>query len=167
LDSSQTKKAHTSTTYLPDSAPVVVNRSINDGGVALDLILEPGGRNTAPAIAAAALHVARRYGEDAQLMVLPADHLITDMTAFAAAVDSARRLADQGWLVTFGIRPTRAETGFGYIEKAPALNSDGFQVAQFVEKPDAITAQHYLDAGRHLWNSGMFCMRVEIILRAS
>ena len=151
---------------MPDSAPVVVNRSINDGGVALDFILELGGRNTAPTIAAA-LHEARRYGEDAQLLVLPDDHLITDMTAFAAAVDSARRLADQGWLVTFGIRPTRAETGFGYIEKVPALNSDGFQVAQFVEKPDAITAQHYLDAGRHLWNIGMFCMRVEIILRAS
>ena len=140
-------------------------RPLNDGGVALDFILEPAGRNTAPAIAAAALHVARRYGEDAQLLMLPADHLITDMTAFAAAVDSARRLADQGWLVTFGIRPTRAETGFGYIEKGPALNSDGFQVAQFVEKPDAITAQHYLDAGRHLWNSGMFCMRVDSILR--
>ena len=140
-------------------------RPLNDGAVALDFILEPVGRNTAPAIAAAALHVARRYGEDAQLLVLPADHLITDLAAFADAVDSARRLADQGWLVTFGIRPSKAETGFGYIEKGPALNGDGFQVAQFVEKPDAITARQFLDGGQHLWNSGMFCMRVDSLLR--
>lgn len=139
-------------------------RALNDGAVTLDFILEPCGRNTAPAIAAAALHVAQRYGEEAHLLVLPADHLITDIAAFATAVDSARQLADQGWLVTFGILPNKAETGFGYIEKGQALNSGGFAVAQFVEKPDVTTAQRYLDGGRHLWNSGMFCMRVDSLL---
>ena len=139
-------------------------RPMNSCAVELDFILEPFGRNTAPAIAAAALHVARRYGEDAHLLVLPADHLITDIAAFASAVDSARRLADQGWLVTFGLLPTRAETGFGYIEKGQALGSNGFTVAQFVEKPDTQTARHYLDGGRHLWNSGMFCMRADSVL---
>ena len=74
------------------------------------------------------------------MLVLPADHLITDLGAFSHAVDRARQLAEQGWLVTFGILPTRAETGFGYIEKGPALNADSFNVAQFVEKPDALTA---------------------------
>ena len=140
-------------------------RPLNASGVELDFILEPFGRNTAPAIAAAALHVARRYGEDAQLLVLPADHLITDIAAFGRAVDSARHLADQGWLVTFGILPTRAETGFGYIEKGQTLGSDGFKVERFVEKPDARTARDYLEGGLHVWNSGMFCMRVDSVLR--
>ncbi|WP_191488904.1 mannose-1-phosphate guanylyltransferase/mannose-6-phosphate isomerase [Pseudomonas sp. FEN] len=140
-------------------------RALNRDGAALDFILEPFGRNTAPAIAAAALHVARLYGEDAQLLVLPADHLINDLDAFAKAVDNARSLADQGWLVTFGLVPTRAETGFGYIEKDQALGSDGFQVTRFVEKPDAATARQYLNGGRHLWNAGMFCLRADTVLR--
>lgn len=140
-------------------------RALNTAAIELGFILEPFGRNTAPAIAAAALQVAQRYGGDAQLLVLPADHLITDIAAFTQAVDSARQLAEQGWLVTFGILPTRAETGFGYIEKGPILNADSFKVAQFVEKPDALTAQGYLDGGLHLWNSGMFCMRADSVLR--
>ena len=140
-------------------------RQMNKGAVELDFILEPFGRNTAPAIAAAALHAAQRYGADAQLLVLPADHLIKDIEAFGKAVDSARQLADEGWLVTFGILPTKAETGFGYIEKGQALNGDAYQVARFVEKPDAATAQQYLDGGHHLWNGGMFCMRVDSVLR--
>ncbi|MGE8412463.1 MAG: mannose-1-phosphate guanylyltransferase/mannose-6-phosphate isomerase [Pseudomonas sp.] len=140
-------------------------RLLNKKRVDLDFILEPFGRNTAPAIAAAALHVSRLYGEDAQLLVLPADHLIKDLDAFIAAVDSARHLAEQGWLVTFGIVPSHAETGFGYIEKGKGLNHDGFQVSRFVEKPDAATAQRYVDGGQHLWNGGMFCMRVDAILQ--
>ena len=140
-------------------------RPLNEGGVKLDFILEPFGRNTAPAIAAAALHVAQRYGEDAQLLVLPADHLISDIDAFGKAVDSARHVADEGWLVTFGMLPTKAETGFGYIEKGHAINGEAYQVARFVEKPDVATAQQYLEGGLHLWNGGMFCMRVDSVLR--
>ncbi|MCU1735859.1 MULTISPECIES: mannose-1-phosphate guanylyltransferase/mannose-6-phosphate isomerase [Pseudomonas] len=140
-------------------------RLLNQGDAALDFILEPFGRNTAPAIAAAALHVARLYGDDAQLLVLPADHLIKDLDAFARAVGSARLLAEQGWLVTFGLVPTQPETGFGYIEKGQALGDEAFQVARFVEKPDAKTAQQYLDGGRHLWNAGMFCLRADAVLR--
>ena len=140
-------------------------RQLNKTRVELDFILEPFGRNTAPAIAAAALHVARRYGEDAQLLVLPADHLIADVPAFTRAVQAAQRLAEQGWLVTFGILPTKAETGFGYIEKGQALGNEGFQTRRFVEKPDQATAQHYLDGGLHLWNAGMFCVRVDSLLK--
>ncbi|MCS3467473.1 mannose-1-phosphate guanylyltransferase [Pseudomonas sp. JUb42] len=140
-------------------------RTLNKGRCQLDFILEPFGRNTAPAVAAAALHVSRLYGDDAQLLILPADHLISDLPAFTQAVQDARALADQGWLVTFGIRPTKAETGFGYIEQGPALAHNGHQVARFVEKPDAATAQSYLDGGLHLWNAGMFCMRADVLLR--
>ncbi|WP_025127239.1 mannose-1-phosphate guanylyltransferase/mannose-6-phosphate isomerase [Pseudomonas sp. PH1b] len=140
-------------------------RQLNKARIELDFILEPFGRNTAPAIAAAALHISHLYGEDAQLLVLPADHLIKDVQAFAAAVDSARQLAEQGWLVTFGIVPTHAETGFGYIEKGQALNTESFQVSRFVEKPDAATAKAYVDGGQHLWNGGMFCMRADAILQ--
>jgi mannose-1-phosphate guanylyltransferase len=139
-------------------------RPLNKGRAALDFILEPFGRNTAPAIAAAALHVSHLYGNDAQLLVMPADHLIKNIDALTQAVSAARALADQGWLVTFGIVPATAETGFGYIEKGLALNNGGFQVARFVEKPDAATAQQYLDGGLHLWNAGMFCMRVDTVL---
>lgn len=91
-------------------------RAVNRSGLAQDLLLEPMGRNTAPAIAAAALHVQEHFGDQAQLLILPADHLIRDEQAFAAAVAEARGLAAQGYLVTFGITPERAETGFGYIE---------------------------------------------------
>ncbi|KQQ57242.1 mannose-1-phosphate guanylyltransferase [Pseudomonas sp. Leaf127] len=139
-------------------------RPLNKKRARLDFILEPVGRNTAPAIAAAALHVATLYGEDAQLLILPADHLISDIEAFQAAVAQARHLAEQGWLVTFGIVPDKAETGFGYIEKGQKLNGDGYQVARFVEKPDADTAKAWVDGGLHLWNAGMFCLRADTLL---
>lgn len=139
-------------------------RAINQAALPLDYILEPCGRNTAVAIAVAALYVQQQYGEQAQLLVLPADHLIQDQAAFAAAVSRARVLASAGHLVTFGIQPEHAETGFGYIELGRPINSNGFQVARFVEKPDAITAQAYLDGGRHLWNAGMFCLQVDHLL---
>ena len=140
-------------------------RQWNGTRAALDFILEPMGRNTAPAIAIAALHIARQYGDDAQMLVLPADHLVKDLEALAAAVDSARTLANDGWLVTFGLVPTTPETGFGYIERGETLGHDGFKVARFVEKPSLQVAQDYLDGGRHLWNAGMFCMRADAILR--
>lgn len=140
-------------------------RPVNEGHLALDFLLEPMGRNTAPAIAAAALHVARRYGEDAHLLVLPADHLITEQPAFHAAIRQARALAEAGWLVTFGIRPGHAETGYGYIQQGQALAEGGFSVASFVEKPDLATAEGYLAGGQHLWNAGMFCFRADVLLR--
>ncbi|NBA93811.1 mannose-1-phosphate guanylyltransferase/mannose-6-phosphate isomerase [Pseudomonas sp. R5(2019)] len=139
-------------------------RPLNASLVALDFILEPCGRNTAAAIAAAALHAQAQHGGDCQLLVLPADHLIDNLQAFAAAVEVARRLADEGWLVSFGLTPTRAETGFGYIETGQVLGEHGRQVARFVEKPDTATAQAWLQGGRHLWNSGMLCARTDSLL---
>ncbi|WP_296276960.1 mannose-1-phosphate guanylyltransferase/mannose-6-phosphate isomerase [Pseudomonas sp. UBA7530] len=138
-------------------------RALNRGLVGLDFLLEPTGRNTAPAIAAAALHVAHHYGEDAQLLVLPADHLIRDQATFVAAIAQARALAEAGWLVTFGIQPDHAETGYGYIQQGESLEG-GYRVASFVEKPDLATAEAYLAGGRHLWNAGMFCFRVDVLL---
>ena len=139
-------------------------RLLNKNRLYLDFLLEPFGRNTAPAIAAAALHVQAHHGDDAQLLILPADQLIGDAAAFTEAVAEARKIADQGWLVTFGLIPSRAETGFGYIERGQALSDKAYQVARFVEKPDATTAQEYLHSGVHLWNAGMFCMRVDVLI---
>ena len=126
------------------------------------ILLEPAGRNTAPAIAAAALQ-AMATGGDPLLLVLPSDHVIADAKAFRAAVVLASAAAEQGALVTFGIVPTGAETGFGYIQAAPG---DGVcKVLRFVEKPDAATAQGYLDAGGYYWNSGMFLFRASRYLQ--
>ncbi|SDK97034.1 mannose-6-phosphate isomerase, type 2 [Franzmannia pantelleriensis] len=122
------------------------------------LLLEPEGRNTAPAIACAALH-ARRDGGDPLLLVLPADHLIRDCQAFQASVGAAASLAASGELVTFGVVPERAETGFGYIQRGARLGPAGYRLARFVEKPDRATAEGYLASGDYLWNSGMFVFR--------
>ena len=140
-------------------------RPLNHGQLSLDFLLEPFGRNTAPAIAAAALHVARHHGEDAHLLVLPADHLIREQQAFVAAIAQARELANAGWLVTFGICPDHAETGYGYIQLGDTLEAGGHVVASFVEKPDQATAHAYLAGGNHLWNAGMFCFRADVVLR--
>ncbi|MDP2169612.1 MAG: mannose-1-phosphate guanylyltransferase/mannose-6-phosphate isomerase [Rhodocyclaceae bacterium] len=136
--------------------------------VQFDYLLEPSGRNTAPAIAAAALALRQQYGDDAIMLVLPADHLIADTAAFVAAVDCARTLAERGWLVTFGIPPTAPETGFGYIEAGPEQDEapPARVVARFIEKPPVAQAQEYATSGRHFWNSGMFCFRVGDILNA-
>jgi mannose-1-phosphate guanylyltransferase / mannose-6-phosphate isomerase len=131
-----------------------------------DFLLEPVSRNTAPAIGAAAVHVARQYGEDAVMLVLPADHLIVDTRRFIDAVNKAAQLAEQGWLVTFGITPSRPETGFGYIEAGKALSVDCSAVKRFVEKPDAATAERYIAAGSYSWNSGMFCFAAGTVLKA-
>jgi len=122
-------------------------------------ILEPFGRNTAPAIASASLLAAESHGDDTILLVLAADHLITDQQAFTEAVGKACDLAQSGKLVTFGIQPTAPETGYGYIE------SNGYDVVRFVEKPSLDKAQDYLDSGNFLWNSGIFCFSVGTMLR--
>ncbi|HEY0198063.1 MAG TPA: mannose-1-phosphate guanylyltransferase/mannose-6-phosphate isomerase [Rhodanobacter sp.] len=122
------------------------------------IVLEPLARNTAPAIALGALQ-AIQHDDDALLLVLPADHIIGDTPAFIEAVRKAVLLAKQDWLVTFGIRPDRPETGFGYIRHAEAIGDDGFRVEQFVEKPDLVTAESYLADGGYDWNSGMFLFK--------
>jgi mannose-1-phosphate guanylyltransferase/mannose-6-phosphate isomerase len=139
-------------------------RSVNSTHLSLDLLLEPFGRNTAAAIAVAAQHVQEHLGEGSHLLVMPADHLILDEEAFLRAVNQARTLADEGYLVTFGIQPDKAETGFGYIEQGLPL-AQGFRVARFVEKPDLNTAQAYIEGGKHLWNAGMFCFRADTLLQ--
>ena len=123
-----------------------------------NILLEPVGRNTAPAIALAAL-AALGESEDPILLVLAADHLIKDIAAFQASIQVALPLAQSGKLVTFGIVPTHAETGYGYIEKGGSSGIGGFDVNRFVEKPDLVTAQEYLANGSYFWNSGMFMFR--------
>lgn len=138
--------------------------AVNKNNLSLELILEPFGRNTAAAIVLSALQVQARWGDSAQILVLPADHLIEDQQAFERAVEHARVLAEQGFLVTFGLKPEYPETGYGYIEQGAAIGQEGYQVHRFVEKPDLVTAQGYVASGKHLWNSGMFCMQVSTLL---
>lgn len=127
------------------------------------IVLEPVARNTAPAIAAAALAL---KDKDVLMLVLPADHVITDVAAFESAVRTASVAATAGKLVTFGITPTHAETGYGYIQSGDALEqAEGcFTVARFVEKPNVATAQAYIDAGQYYWNSGMFLFKPAVFL---
>ena len=135
-------------------------REINTAKLATSFILEPFGRNTSAAIAAAALHTAKAHGPDTFMLVLAADHLIADQAAFAEAVGLAINLAQQGNLVTFGIQPHAPETGYGYIE------AQGSKVLRFVEKPTLEKAQEYLASGNFLWNSGMFCFKASTMLHA-
>lgn len=131
-------------------------------GVSAKIILEPEGKNTAPAIALAALYQ-QSVNSDRLLLVLAADHVIQDQLAFEQSVEHAIKLANTDQLVTFGIVPTQAETGYGYIEKGEAL-ATGFKVKQFVEKPNLETAQSYLNNGLFLWNSGMFMFKTDVFL---
>jgi mannose-1-phosphate guanylyltransferase/mannose-6-phosphate isomerase len=120
-----------------------------------EIIVEPQAKNTAAAIALAAL----RLPEDAVMLVCPSDHHIADVPAFTGAACAAAALAQEGWLVTFGIAPNAPETGFGYIRRGEALDHGGFKVAQFVEKPDRTTAERFLSEGGYSWNGGLFCFR--------
>lgn len=122
------------------------------------IILEPVGRNTAPAIALAALQL-QAADPDAILLVLAADHLIQDIAAFHRSIAAALPLAEAGKLVTFGIVPSHPETGYGYIQQGESLGDTGFTVARFVEKPDLETARQYLASGEFFWNSGMFMFK--------
>jgi len=116
------------------------------------LILEPMGRNTAPAIALAALALDR----DAIMLVMPSDHVIRDDAAFRAAIQAAKPLVEEGWLATFGITPDGPETGYGYIKRGEVLTDGVARVESFVEKPDRATAEAYLATGQYSWNGGIF-----------
>ncbi len=149
-----------------DEHRFLVAEQLNELGVRPAVqILEPLGRNTAPAVAVAALHI-RKDDPDGLLLVLPSDHAIADTAAFRDAVLAAQRAAEKGLLVTFGIRPTHPATGYGYIEQGEPLAGDArtFRIRRFVEKPDAQKASEYLASGRFLWNSGMFVFSVRRFL---
>ncbi|WP_317201180.1 mannose-1-phosphate guanylyltransferase/mannose-6-phosphate isomerase [Janthinobacterium sp.] len=124
----------------------------------LGILLESAGRNTAPAVAAAA-HYLAAIDPEAVMLVLPADHVIADVEAFHAAIGRAALLAREGALVTFGVVPTAPETGYGYIQRGAALDGAGYRVDRFVEKPDRATAEGFVAAGSYYWNSGMFVFR--------
>jgi len=128
------------------------------------IVLEPFGRNTAPALAVAALMEAAR-DPDHLMLVLAADHVIEDVDQFQTAVSRAIELAEQDRLVTFGIVPDAPETGYGYIRRGSALGTAGFEVAEFVEKPNRATAQDYVASGEFFWNSGMFLFRAGVFLQ--
>jgi mannose-1-phosphate guanylyltransferase len=142
----------------------MVERQLADVGMdAGALLLEPCARNTAPAIALAALTAG---AADAPLLVMPSDHVIADLDAFQRAIDAAMPAVTEGWLVTFGITPTGPETGYGYIEVGEVLG-DGLQrVSRFVEKPDQINAARMVADGNHVWNGGIFLFRADAYLAA-
>jgi mannose-1-phosphate guanylyltransferase/mannose-6-phosphate isomerase len=132
----------------------------------LGILLEPVGRNTAPAVAAAANYL-KAIDAEAVMLVLPADHVITDVEAFHAAIARAAGLVKEGALATFGIVPTGPETGYGYIQSGASLANGEkcYKVAKFVEKPDRETAQGFISAGNFSWNSGMFLFRADAFLK--
>ena len=140
-------------------------RHMQDIGMQADgkIICEPSGRNTAPAILLAVLHTLV-VEKDAVLCVLPADHVIGNIERFHERLETAIRLADRGYIVTFGIRPHYAETGYGYVEGDAAVAEGALRVKRFVEKPDRKTAQQYIEAGNFFWNSGMFAFKASVIL---
>jgi mannose-1-phosphate guanylyltransferase/mannose-6-phosphate isomerase len=157
------------TQLLPDVAsPIVVasedhrflvaEQLLESGIRDATIVLEPVPRNTAPAIALGALQAIEK-DPDALLLVLPADHLVGDKGSFRAAVEKALPAARDNWLVTFGIRPDRPETGFGYIRRGDPIAGEAYQVAEFVEKPALDTASAYLEHGGYDWNSGMFLFK--------
>lgn len=129
-------------------------------GIKNHFLLEPCGRNTAPAIAAATLYLQKNAGDDSIILILPADHMIDDTDVLNTAFEKAFKAAAKGKIVTFGIMPSSPETGYGYIEM------DGDAFVQFVEKPDLKTAETYVASGSHFWNSGMFCFSVATMMEA-
>jgi mannose-1-phosphate guanylyltransferase/mannose-6-phosphate isomerase len=156
----------------PERIWVVTGRELSDEarrqlrgiGVGASVFDEPVGRNTAPAISVAA-HRLLAVDRDAVMAVLPADHVIAKPDVFLSALDAALDAAGDGLLVTIGIVPRRAETGYGYIQRGPALPGDrAHWVERFVEKPDRATAERYVADGNYLWNAGMFVWRADAIL---
>lgn len=143
-----------------------ISAQLGESGVPADaLILEPVRRNTAPAIALAAA-LAAETGPDTLLLVMPSDHVIADIEAFHRAIRLALPIAGEGWLVTFGIRPSSPATGYGYIEIGESRGPGIHRAVRFVEKPDRATAERYLASGQFAWNSGIFLFRADAILTA-
>ncbi|MDE2435165.1 MAG: mannose-1-phosphate guanylyltransferase [Sphingomonadales bacterium] len=150
------------------AAPVVVTGTAHlahveaqlHGVAGAQVIVEPSARNTAAAIALAAL----RLPEEAIMLVCPSDHHIGDPQAFAAAAAAAARLAEKDWLVSFGIEAKAPETGFGYLHRGEAIGEGGFKVARFVEKPDLARAEQFLADGGYAWNGGIFAFKVATFL---
>ena len=142
---------------------------VNTSKIITSFILEPEGRNTAPAIAMAALQISKKYSNDAVMLVLSADHLIQDADSFQSAISKAVILAEQGYLVTFGIEPKYPETGYGYIESDTnnatfSADKNCHLVNRFVEKPNIEKAREYCTTGNYFWNSGMFCFKASTVL---
>jgi mannose-1-phosphate guanylyltransferase/mannose-6-phosphate isomerase len=145
----------------------VIAEQLREMGSPGRIVLEPTGRNTAPALTLAALAAAQTAGTaDPVLLVMPADHVMLDTGAFQEAVRQGAALAGQGAVVTFGITPDAPETGYGYIQSGDQHGPSAYRIARFVEKPDAATAQRYLDAGTYWWNSGIFMVRASVWLAA-
>ena len=142
---------------------MVAQQAQEIGFESFTMITEPAGRNTAPAIAFAALAAARQ-NKSTNLLVLPADHLLEDVEQFHRAVDTGLQTSNNGGLVTFGIVPTAPETGYGYIQKAAGEAEDIRPIAQFVEKPNKETATKYIESGEYYWNAGMFLFSVRNLL---
>ena len=130
------------------------------------IVLEPVARGTAPAVAVAALLIARRISPEAVMGLFPADHLIEDHHLFAEAMRHANKLAEEGHLVTFGVPPRSAHTGYGYLQTKGKISPEGTLIEQFVEKPSHEIAKKYLSEGGYFWNSGMFVFRADVILNA-
>jgi len=148
-----------------DSHRFIVADQLQEAGVAgATVILEPEGRNTAPAAAVAAHHVAGKYGRQALLLLMAADQVVADPDSFRIAVIAAADIANAGRIVTFGVRPTRPETGFGYIRTGTPLGPAAWTIESFVEKPDARRAQAFIETGDYYWNGGMFLFQAGAFL---
>ena len=141
----------------------IVERQLQDYCCVGDILLEPEGKNTAPAILASAHHMIKHFG-DGLLLVMPSDHHIPDHKAFAEMVNEGLNAAKNGMVVTFGVAPTRPETGYGYIELGELLKDSSYEVKKFHEKPQLAEADRMLDTGNYLWNSGIFLFKASTVL---
>jgi mannose-1-phosphate guanylyltransferase/mannose-1-phosphate guanylyltransferase/mannose-6-phosphate isomerase len=149
-----------------DAFRFIISEQLAEVGVkAADVLIEPSGRNTAPAAAAAALRLAAR-DPDAIMLIVPSDHAVADPAAFRAAVQTGRVAAEAGQIVTFGIAPTRPETGFGWLEGGEDTHPGVQHLVRFLEKPNAAKAAEMLASGRYLWNAGVFLARADVMLAA-
>lgn len=142
----------------------LVGEQLRGCGQKPEVLIEPVGRNTAPAAACAALHAQARYGEQALVLLMAADHVIADEPSFVKAVGIAAQVARQGRIAVFGIQPTRPETGYGYIRVGAARADGAYELAAFVEKPDRTTAEGFLAQGGYYWNGGLFLFRADVML---